>query len=284
MKKLIASALALLCALFAGAQSKIVTDSVAGKALGCPQKYNVYLPAGYDSSKTYPVVYLLHGLYGQYSDWEKAGRMQAVADQLILSGEACPMVIIMPNAGDPDVHKYQNGYFNVKDWPYEDFFFNEFLPEVEQKYNCGGSKGLRAIMGLSMGGGGSIAYAQMHPDMFSSAYGMSAWLDNKHRAVRGERVEGSKLSLTDMSVREHSTLDFVDNASAETIARLKTVEWFLDCGDDDFLLELSVDLHLKMKKAGLHSELRVRDGSHTWEYWHTALFTSLPFASRNFSR
>ena len=37
-----------------------------------------------------------------------------------------------------------------------------------------------------------------------------------------------------------------------------------------------------MKAAGIHSELRVRNGAHTWEYWHTALRTALPFASRNF--
>ena len=135
-----------------------------------------------------------------------------------------------------------------------------------------------------MGGGGSIVYAQRHPDLFSSSYGMSAWLDNKHREVRGSNKPGSKLTITDESVREHSALDFMDKADEATIGQLKTVQWFLDCGDDDFLLQLSVDLHFKMKNSGLHSELRVRNGGHTWEYWHTALRTSLPFASRNFSK
>lgn len=282
MKKVLLTLAALLAALSALAQGKIKTETIQSKLLGCEQKYNVYLPKGYDASRTYPVVYLLHGLYGDYSNWVGMGGMKAVADLLIASGEACEMVIIMPNAGDEDVHKYQNGYFNVAGWPYEDFFYQEFLPAVEKKYNCGGAKERRAIMGLSMGGGGSICYAQRHPDMYSSAYGMSAWLDNKHREVRGEKISGSKLPLTDQSVREHSALDFVDNATPETIAALKTVKWFLDCGDDDSLLPLSTELHLKMKKAGLSCELRVRDGAHTWEYWHTALYTSLPFASQNF--
>ena len=265
------------------AQSKIVTDSIRSSVLGCEQKYNVYLPDGYDAARTYPVVYLLHGLYGDYSNWARTGRMKDVADPLIASGEIVPMVIIMPNAGDSDVHGYQNGYFNVQDWPYEDFFFKELLPAAEAKYHCGGAKGRRAIMGLSMGGGGTIVYAQRHPDMFSSAYGMSAWLDNRQREVRGDGRPGSKLTLTDKSVREHSALDFMDQADAAAIGRLKTVKWFLDCGDDDFLLDLSEELHRKMKKAGLNSQLRVRDGGHTWEYWHTALYTALPFASRNFS-
>jgi len=284
MKRTILLFLALALALSASAQSKIVTDSVNSAKLGCEQKYNVYLPAGYKDSESYPVIYLLHGLYGDYSNWAGTGRMKDVADLLIASGEVVPVVIVMPNAGNSDVHGYQNGYFNVKDWPYEDFFFQEFLPAVEKKYHCGGSKGQRAIMGLSMGGGGSVVYAQRHPDLFSSAYGMSAWLDNKHREVRGTDKPGSKLVITDNSVRDHSALDFVANADAATIGQLKTVKWFLDCGDDDFLLQLSVDLHFKMKAAGIPGQLRVRDGGHTWEYWHTALYTALPFASRNFAR
>lgn len=282
MKKVLLFILTGLLSVAALAQSKIVTESIRSALLGCEQKYNVYLPNGYDSGKEYPVIYLLHGLYGDYTNWAKQGGMKIVADDLIGTGELCPVVIVMPNAGDGDVHNYQNGYFNVKDWPYEDFFYQEFLPAVEAKFHCGGSKGQRAIMGLSMGGGGAIVYAQRHPDLFSSSYGMSAWLDNKHREVRGNNTPGSKLTLTDNSVREHSALDFVDQADAATLSQLRTVKWFLDCGDDDSLLPLSTELHQKMKKAGLDCQLRVRNGGHTWEYWHTALYQSLPFASRNF--
>lgn len=285
MKKLLLIVLTLLGVWTAAAQqSRIQTDSLHSALLGVTQKYNVYLPEGYSPSEQYPVVYLLHGLFGDYSNWANAGGLKAVADLLISSGEVRPMVIIMPNAGSGDVHHYQNGYFNVKDWPYEDFFFQEFLPAVENKYHCGGSKGRRAIAGLSMGGGGTIVYAQRHPDLFSSAYGISAWLDHEGREVRGTDRPGSKLTLTDLSVREHSALDFMDQADAATIEQLKTVRWFLDCGDDDFLLRFSTALHLKMKAAGLPCELRVRDGGHTWEYWHTALYTALPFASRNFCK
>ena len=94
----------ILCLMAAGAaawaQSKIVTDSIQSAKLGCEQKYNVYLPQGYSPERHYPVVYLLHGLYGCYSDWDSKGRMQDVADLLIRSGEICEMVIVMPNAGE----------------------------------------------------------------------------------------------------------------------------------------------------------------------------------------
>ena len=283
MKKAFVSLLLALAAFSVMAQrSRVVTDSLASRKLSCVQKFNVYLPAGYDPARSYPVLYLLHGLYGCYLDWTSAGHMKEVTDQLMASGEACPMVIVMPNAGHADVHHYQNGYFNVPDWPYEDFFFQEFLPEVERRYHCGGSKGQRAVAGLSMGGGGTIVYAQRHPDLFSSAYGMSAWLDNESDQVNVPAQEGSKLRLTARSVRDHSALRFLDEADSATLAALRTVRWFLDCGDDDFLLQLSLDLHMKMRAADVKSELRVRDGSHSWEYWHSALPTALPFASRNF--
>ena len=75
----------------------------------------------------------------------------------------------------------------------------------------------------------------------------------------------------------------MDRADESTLQQLKTVKWFLDCGDDDSLMMLSVQLYLKMRLAGLDAQLRVRDGAHTWEYWHNALRISLPFASRNFN-
>lgn len=261
---------------------KVVTDSLSSKILGTVVKYNVYLPSDYNSAKLYPAVYLLHGLSDDYTAWVKRGNMQTVADELVRSGEARPMVIIMPNAGGPDTHNTWNGYFNMPGCSYEDFFFGELVPAVEKKYNCGGSKGRRAVMGLSMGGGGSTVYAQRHPDMFSSCYAMSGWLDNKNDEVGYKKGSYDKLYLVGQAVRKHSALDYLDNADEATLEKLRTVAWFFDCGDDDFLLQQSMDLHMKMRARKVHSELRVRNGVHNWEYWHLALRLSLPFASRNF--
>jgi S-formylglutathione hydrolase FrmB len=169
-------------------------------------------------------------------------------------------------------------------WNYEDFFFKEFLPQVERKYRIISDKGHRAVMGLSMGGGGSTVYCQRHPDMFSSCYAMSAWLENKQGQVGGKDLKKDKLYYVSNAVNEHSALDFIDNADDATLKALRTVKWFFDCGDDDFLVRLSFDLHMKMKEKGVKSELRVRNGVHNWEYWHTALRTALPYASRNFDK
>ena len=264
-------------------QSKITPDTVDSKLFGEAVNVNVYLPAGYDAAgdRLYPVVYLLHGLYGTYVDWANAGHMKDVVDELISSGEIVPMVIIMPNAGDPDIHNNWNGYFNMPGRPYEDFFFQELIPTLESRYKIKADKQHRAVMGLSMGGGGSTVYAQRHPDMFSSCYAMSAWLDSPE--PRGDNTQ-DKFYIVSKAVHDHSALAFIDNADDATIEKLRTVKWFFDCGDDDGLMDLSVSLFQKMRDRGLRSELRVRNGVHNWEYWHQALRLSLPFASRNFGK
>ena len=266
MKRILLAVFLLVCASGLSARSRVVTESFPSEVT------------------TYPVLYLLHGLYGTHLNWVETGGLDLVLDELIGTGEAAKMVVIMPCAGDPDIHAVQNGYFNVPGTPYEDFFFGELMPAFEAKYRCGGSKGMRAISGLSMGGGGSVVYAQRHPDMFSSCYAMSAWLDQQVKEPEDPKDREDKFYLTSVSVRDHSALKFVDEADDATVAALKGVKWFVDCGDDDYLLRLNVDFYFKMRAKGIPCELRVRNGIHNWEYWHTALRQSLPFASRNFRR
>lgn len=262
--------------------SQVITDSIESRILGTWVKYNVYVPVGFNlPDRHYPVVYLLHGYTDDYTAWRDKGQMQVVADELVESGEAVPMVIVMPNAGGPKVYDTWNGYFNMPGWNYEDFFFQELMPAVEKKYHAGGSVEQRAIMGLSMGGGGSTVYAQRHPGMFSSVYAMSAWLDSDGGRRREAGID-DKPYLVTKSVHDHSAVDFVQKADQTTLDQLRQVKWFFDCGDDDFLFDVNVAMHQAMRRHQVKSELRVRNGQHNWEYWHQAIRMALPFASRNF--
>lgn len=262
----------------------IVTDSIQSSMLNATVKYNVYLPSGFEQSQAqFPVIYLLHGLTDTYTAWAQKGGMKDITDELINSGETVPVVIIMPNAGDPDVDNIWNGYFNMPGWTYEDFFFNELMPTAEGKYRCISDKGHRAVMGLSMGGGGSICYCQRHPDTFSSCYAMSPWLNSDNVRI-GSSNEKTKMFYTSEAVRVHSALTFLDEANDSVKEQLRTVHWFIDCGDDDFLLNDTFEFYKKMRASHIHAELRVRNGVHNWEYWRAALRLSLPFASRNFTK
>ena len=158
------------------------------------------------------------------------------------------------------------------------------MPAVEAEYAIVGDRDHRAVMGLSMGGGGSVVYCQRHPGLFSSCYAMSPWLDNANDEVWPLDSAKDCLYYVANAVHEHSALDFIDKADDATLERLRSVAWFIDCGDDDFLLDLSLAFYQKMRDHEVRSELRVRNGVHNWEYWHLALRQALPFATRNFTK
>ena len=116
------------------------------------RNYAVYLPPDYDTSeRSYPVLYLLHGSGDDHTGWVQFGEVAHIADAAIAKGSATPMIIVMPDAQTGKL-----GYFNQVNWPYEDHFFEEFIPHVEKTYRIKGQKRYRAIAGLSMGGGGSF--------------------------------------------------------------------------------------------------------------------------------
>lgn len=266
-------------------QSRVVTDSIHSKVLNAYRTYSVFLPKSYDSQsdKQYPVLYLLHGMLDTNTGWHMRGHVKDVMDQLVDSGEACEMIIVTPNAGGNIYEGVWNGYFNMPGWDYEDFFYTEFLPHIEKTYRIIADKGHRAVSGLSMGGGGSTVYAQRHADMYCACYAMSALMDIPDPNTNPTPGQ-EKMTFLGISVHERNAIDFVKNADKKTLAQLRTIKWFVDCGDDDFLFDVNIAFFQAMRNAKVPCQLRVRDGGHTWEYWHSALYTALPFVSRSFTK
>ena len=139
--------------------------------LGMDRHYAVYLPPDYESSeRSYPILYLLHGAGDDHTGWVQFGEVLHITDKAIKEGIATPMIIVMP-----DAQTGRLGYFNTPDgkWNYEDHFFEELMPHVEEKFRIKKEKRYRAISGLSMGGGGTFTYALHRPELFSSAFPMS---------------------------------------------------------------------------------------------------------------
>ncbi len=262
----------------------IINDTIQSDVLGQAMPFTVYLPKEFKQNpeEHYPILYLLHGLSDNERAWMDKGQMDSVADELMNSNEADKMVIVMPCAGGADIRNVWNGYFNMEGWNYEDYFFKELLPTVEQKYRAGGKREQRAIAGLSMGGGGSVNYALRHPEMFSACYAMSAWLGSNNLLRPSGKRATDKFSLLVEAVDNLAAVKLLENMSQEELQTLRTVAWFIDCGDDDFLLEQSELFHIKMRHLRIPAQFRVRNGDHNWEYWHNALRLCLPFVSRNF--
>ncbi|HUI09432.1 MAG TPA: alpha/beta hydrolase-fold protein [Bacteroidota bacterium] len=253
--------------------------------LGGERAYAVYLPPDYaTSSRSYPVLYLLHGSGDDQTGWVQFGEVLHIADRAIADGSATPMVIVMP-----DANTGHRGYSNTirGTWLYEDFFFKEFVPLVEKTYRIRAEKRYRAIAGLSMGGGGTFRYALHHPEMFSSACPLSASI----RPLRLEDTRGSLSSfreadttgLSDAQVeayfKRESVLSLVENMPDSL---LNAVRWYIDCGDKDRLSEGNCLVHNAMLRKGIPHEFRIREGAHTWTYWRASLPDVLRFVSDAF--
>lgn len=276
--------LSLLISVSGLAQTGKVFDQLThtSKIFKTERNFAIYLPPDYETSqRSYPVLYLLHGAGDDQTGWVQFGEVLQITDKAIKEGKATPMIIVMP-----DAYTNRLGYFNDirGDWNYEDYFFEELMPYVENTYRIKSEKRFRAIAGLSMGGGGSFIYALRHPELFSSACPLSAYIGP--RSVEEVQNSSKRYNNFEVSVADaekyfpkHNVLSLIENMSKEQI---EGVRWYIDCGDDDFLYEGNSLVHLALRKKEVKHEFRIRDGGHSWTYWRASLPEVLKFVSDAF--
>ncbi len=271
------------------AQQGTVKESLKVKStiLGKEVEYNIYLPADYDkSNRNYPVLYLLHGYTDDETGWTQFGESHMIADKTIQSGEAAPMIIVMPDGG---VSWYINSFDGKT--KYEDFFVKEFIPFIDATYRTRVKKNYRAIAGLSMGGFGTFTMATKYPELFAAAAPLSAGVftdaeiiampednwNNVFGILYGKDLKGAA-RLND-HYNKNSILKIIETGNTDD---LKKVRYFIDCGDDDFLIKGNMAVHAAMIDKKVPHEFRVREGGHTWTYWRTSLPEVLKFVSDSF--
>ncbi|MHB8580610.1 MAG: alpha/beta hydrolase [Ignavibacteriaceae bacterium] len=262
---------------------------IQSKILGKKVRYTIYLPSDYEtSSRYYPVVYMLHGYTDNDIAWIQFGEANATADEGIAQRKIPPMILVMPDGG---VSWFINNYNDsVK---YEDFFFKEFIPYIESHYRILAEKRFRAIAGLSMGGYGALVYALKHPEMFSSCVAFSAavFTDKEIIDMKDDVwKEGLGLGFAfDPSLKGEVriTKQFKDNDplylfKTLDINKIKSVRYYIDCGDNDFLYRGNSALHLLLRDLDIPHEYRVREGMHSWVYWRSGLLNGLKFIGATF--
>jgi len=272
-------------------QKGVVNESLEFKSekLNYPVKYSVYLPSDYETShRSYPVVYLLHGFSDDETGWIQFGEVGSIADRVIENGDFPPAIIVMP---DSKVTWYCNAADGHDPW--QDMFIDEFIPYIEKTYRIRQKKEFRAIAGLSMGGFGALQISMRHPDMFSTCLALSSgtFTDEEIKTMPDERysmffgnifgpdLKGEK--RVNNNWKAYSPLHLIETVPAE---KLKTIRFYIDCGDDDFLYKGNSTLHIKMRDLGIPHEYRVRDGSHSWGYWRTGLSDGLRYIGEKFHR
>ena len=283
MKKFLLLSMFLCLGYYSYAQEGKVFDNLSlnSKILKGERSYAVYLPPGYEQSeRSYPVLYLLHGYTDNHTGWVQFGEVAHITDKAIREGKSTAMIIIMPDADTG-----QPGYTNTIDgkWNYEKFFFEELMPEVENKFRIKKEKRFRAISGLSMGGGGTFLYALHRPDLFASACPLSAWMgpQTAEELAGFQQLKNKELSTEELEsyLKINNPLQLVESMNEKD---LNSVRWYIDCGDDDFLFEGNSLMHIALSKKKVKHEYRVRDGGHTWTYWRESLPEVLAFVSAGF--
>ena len=157
------------------AHGTLETIEYKSESIGTIRKATVYLPPKYDASKKYPVLYLLHGIGGDETEW-LAGVPNVILDNLIADGKAKDMIIVMPN-GRAQENDSKEGNVMASFPAFAQFdkdLIGSLIPFIESKYSVYSDKMHRAIAGLSMGGGQSLNFGLANMDVFAFVGGFSS--------------------------------------------------------------------------------------------------------------
>ena len=213
-------------------------QTIESKVLGRTMKYSVYLPKGYDKSKEYPVLYMLHGANGSNNDWLNGGKINVNASNAASEGTAPEMIVICPDCGGNNFYCDNYGGNDIK---YMTYFFTEFLPTVENLYAVKKDRASRAIGGLSMGGFGSLYYGLLHPEMFSYVYACSP----------ATYIDGAP--------------NLYELLSKADVSKLPGIT--IEIGTEDFLYESAGSFKQALDAKKVPNEYITRAGTHDWPFW-----------------
>ncbi len=152
--------------------STVEFKSVESKSIGQTEAYSIFLPPSFskDSSRTFPVVYFLHGLNNDETSWtvERYGHVQSTLEQMMLSGKIPEFIMVHPRGDSSFYCNYLDGTRR-----YEDLIAQEFIAFMETNYRAARGRENRAIAGTSMGGYGALKIAMKYPDRYSAVVGQS---------------------------------------------------------------------------------------------------------------
>ena len=244
--------------------------------VGKTMPYNVVLPSDYAVSRAarYPVLYLLHGFAGHYSDWSTRTNVAEYAAQY-------RMILVMPEGN--------NGWYtdsaSAANDRYESYILRELIPDVQRRYRTIESRYGRGVAGLSMGGYGALKFGLKHPEMFAFAGSCSGVLA---AATWTEQELGNLRSIYD-SLRNTFGPEASETRKAndifESVRRLTPAQaaalpyLYLDCGTEDMLVLVNHQFAGLLREKKIPHEYRELPGDHNWQYWDQQVQEMLKIAA-----
>jgi len=243
-----------------------VTYDYYPSAEGTTGSLVIYTPPGYekDSSKKYPVFYLISGTTDTEETFFKVGRANLILDNLIAQGKALPMILVMPNGnvaaqiadqkgglkpGDPVGRESNEAVIRSKQ--FEDDLMKNIIPYVDKNYRTVAKSDARAIGGFSRGGGQTLRAAFGNMDKFSYVCAYSSYLTP-------QEIESSYKYLVD---------------NPERTNKMYKLLW-VSVGSEDFLYKQTVEYMDYLKSKKINFKNLVTTGGHTWMNVKTYLSTT----------
>jgi len=250
--------------------SQVDTISVFSTKMKKQVKAVVVTPDNYNKKATYPVVYLLHGYSGNYSDWIKnVPVIKSLSSKYQL-------LIVCPDGA------YNSWYFDSpvdSSSQYESYITKDLVSYIDTHFSTIPTKSARAITGLSMGGHGALYIAMRNSNIFASAGSMSGGVDlttitNKYEITN----KIGKYEQHPEEWRKRSVMNLVDSL------KNKELDLIIDCGVADFFYQINSNLHQKLLGLKIDHDYIERPGAHTWEYWTNAIEYQLLYFEKCFSK
>jgi S-formylglutathione hydrolase FrmB len=258
------------------AAAEVRPGTFRSDALGREVSYVVDLPASYDGSgsRTYPVVYALHGLFEGAGFWERRGLAPILA-RLRESGAMADFLVVAPDGG--------NSFF--VDSPagrYEDMVTKDLVAHVEATYRVVPGRKGRALLGVSMGGYAALHMAFDQPGLFAAVATHSAML--LERIPSAEQGAG-RWHMAAFNKVFGDPIDAALWAENDPLARARTVDpkavpaLYVDCGAEDRygLASGHRELHRILDERGIPHFFELPPGDHGYEFVRARLEASLRF-------
>lgn len=258
--------------------------------------YSVLIPAGYDeSSRDYPVIYFLHGMFNDHTSWatDRYGLIPAQIEELMLKGKILPSLVVIPNAGNSFYTNSIDGSHR-----YEDLIHIDLVDEIEESFRVSSAREERALGGVSMGGYGALKIALKHPLKYGSTVGISPIVLLGENPSEGlNRADERRASFFVSLFKPVFGIPFEKEHwkanSLEQLAKIadpKGLNIFFAYGTNDrynnlFPLEEGIQrLHALLKDRGIPHRFEAYQGEpHGWELVTNHLEEVMGFLSQTFS-
>lgn len=247
-----------------GRKVDIQTIQFKSELIGQVLPYNALLPIGYaESNKRYPVLYLLHGLFGRYDDWVTRTNLAEYAAH-------DDVIIVTPEGHD----SWYTDSAGVPTDKYESYFVRELISDVDARFRTIKDRRARGVAGLSMGGYGALKYGLKYPDLFAFAGSMSGALDpatrtDDHPGFAWDVLRPSINAVfgprSNQTRKANDPHQIVRSLSASQIASLPYL--YFDCGLEDGFLATNRELADILLAQRIPHQYRQLPGGHNWAYW-----------------